>query len=598
MAETPAEQLERAIQCHQQGQLQEAEQAYIGLLDSGIETPTILHLLGTVLLQQNRHQDAIERLEAAQQLDPDSAETHNNLGIAYHAQQDWERAARHFEACLKLQPENVQALFNLGQVMRERQLLRDAAKCFERAVELAPDQLEIGLALIDASLESDDLHTAEREMGRLERATDQEGVSYELIRRRALIRLLTGDAEAAEADYRQLLDAAPDDLGTLNNLAIALSLQAQWDAASQFSERALQQESSEATWSTQGRLLRLRGEFDAACRAFEKAAALSDIPARSHLSLGITQLQLSQFRSGWTGLAAYPSATAQRTFPADREWRPENRDTLPVMIHADLPPAESLLLYRFIPAFQTKTGRHTILNVPQHHLAICSQSQLADQIIAETISSDWEGWHLSISQIPALLDCPQPAEFADPYFIPAPTPPGSASPQAAESSERPVLRVGLSWYQASDRLRGPAAICPITALQPLMGLTHIEWHLLATADGSQHPDCELLGRDLAAVDATSTTNSAQLAQLMQSLDHIVCVESEAAHLAGGVGCPVSVLLPKVGDWPWQADGTRSDWYASATLHRQREWHDWTAPLQQLADELRTLGPRSHTDHNH
>jgi len=58
------------------------------------------------------------------------------------------------------------------------------------------------------------------------------------------------------------------------------------------------------------------------------------------------------------------------------------------------------------------------------------------------------------------------------------------------------------------------------------------------------------------------------AALLGQLDLLVTVDTSVAHLAGALGRPVWLLLPRVPDWRWMLDRDDSPWYPSMRLFRQ------------------------------
>lgn len=86
-------------------------------------------------------------------------------------------------------------------------------------------------------------------------------------------------------------------------------------------------------------------------------------------------------------------------------------------------------------------------------------------------------------------------------------------------------------------------------------------------------------------DLHSFADTAALAELM---DVVVSVDTSVAHLAGGLGRPVWVLLPRDPDWRWMLDRDDSPWYPCARLFRQPARGNWDAVLQRVRAELRAL----------
>jgi predicted O-linked N-acetylglucosamine transferase (SPINDLY family) len=144
---TTAETLTIAIQLHQAGQLQAAEQAYRQILVSDPQRAEAWHLLGVVAHQLGNHQQAAEHIGRAIALQPDQAELHCNLGAVQQALADLAAAQASYRTSLSLKPDYATAHSNLGNVLKDLGKLDEAVACYERALEIQPD-----LALVHNNL--------------------------------------------------------------------------------------------------------------------------------------------------------------------------------------------------------------------------------------------------------------------------------------------------------------------------------------------------------------------------------------------------------------------------------------------------------------
>ena len=76
--------------------------------------------------------------------------------------------------------------------------------------------------------------------------------------------------------------------------------------------------------------------------------------------------------------------------------------------------------------------------------------------------------------------------------------------------------------------------------------------------------------------------------MIASLDLVITVDTSIAHLAGGLGQRVWILLPFAADWRWLTKRTNTPWYPTARLFRQARRKDWSSVLASVREELGRL----------
>lgn len=87
-----------------------------------------------------------------------------------------------------------------------------------------------------------------------------------------------------------------------------------------------------------------------------------------------------------------------------------------------------------------------------------------------------------------------------------------------------------------------------------------------------------LGRDLSP-EATGARDFADTAEIIAGLSLVISVDTAVAHLAGAMGKPTWILLPRLPEWRWSIP-----WYSSATLYRS-DGDGWPAVIAKVRTDV-------------
>ncbi|MEO0020440.1 MAG: tetratricopeptide repeat protein [candidate division WOR-3 bacterium] len=105
------------------------------LLDSATN---ILSLKATMLLEQNRIDEAKQIAEAAVRLHPDEADSYGIAGNVFASANELNRAEVMFQRAVELDPYGVEAWNNLGNINLSKRDLAQARRCYEQALKVSP----------------------------------------------------------------------------------------------------------------------------------------------------------------------------------------------------------------------------------------------------------------------------------------------------------------------------------------------------------------------------------------------------------------------------------------------------------------------------
>ena len=157
----------------------DAEAALRAAALSGPDVPIARLQYGAFLARNGMHEQALEQLNAARELDPEDPTIYGELGIAYELKGDHARAAQSMETALDLAPDDSWTRVLLGLIYLQLGELEDAAEQLLQAADERTDDAEAQIlgALAAAANGWDD--AAEKTLARAEYAS--EGADNELI---------------------------------------------------------------------------------------------------------------------------------------------------------------------------------------------------------------------------------------------------------------------------------------------------------------------------------------------------------------------------------------------------------------------------------
>ena len=121
------------------GRYASAEQLYLNLFDIVPDNVAGLVNLGTILLYNNKNEEALNYLTRAIRLAPDTTVCHYLTGIAQYRLEQLPEAAKSFARTVQLDPAHAEAFFYLANVETLMNNFEPALKHFAVAVKLKPD---------------------------------------------------------------------------------------------------------------------------------------------------------------------------------------------------------------------------------------------------------------------------------------------------------------------------------------------------------------------------------------------------------------------------------------------------------------------------
>ena len=133
------------------GDLSKSEQAFEKALSIDPHHVKSLVNLSRVFIDQKRHDEAVDRLTRASEIEPESGEVHRLLGRTYYTQRKTDEAVAAYRQAIDLDERDAWSMNNLGLLLLETERADEALPLLTSAVELRKDVPEfhnnLGMAL-------------------------------------------------------------------------------------------------------------------------------------------------------------------------------------------------------------------------------------------------------------------------------------------------------------------------------------------------------------------------------------------------------------------------------------------------------------------
>ena len=485
-------------------------------------------------------------------------------------------------AAVAFRPLDAAAHHNLGRVLLRAGRLADAAASFGVAAALdhgsAAARADLGLAFARLGRTAEAV-VAFREA--LWRAPGDADAHANLGTALAAL----GQRNAAVAAFTEAIRLRPDHADAYSNLGVTLAAMDRTDEAAAACAAAIRFRPDHANaHANLGLALIALGRFEEAIAAFARAIAIEPRHPNANLNLALVLLLLGRFERGWEayehrGLASR-NGGAQRA-SALPQWRGEPLDGRTVLLHAEQGLGDTIQFARYAPLVARRGAGRVLLLVQAPLRRLLAGLPGVDGLLMPGEALPPFDLHCPLLSLPGVfrtaLDT-VPAEI--PYLRPEP---GAAARWRERLTPLHGLRVGLVWSgnpgHTDDRNRS----VPFEALSPLWRVPGVSWVGLQV--GQRAGDPRRAG-DSAVHDLSPALGDfAETAAAIAALDLVVTVDTAVAHLAGALGQPVWLLLPRVPDWRWLLGREDSPWYPTARLFRQERPGDWAGVIGRVTAEL-------------
>lgn len=535
---------------HEQGDLAKANRLYGEVLNRAPRHADALHMRGLLALQAGHPQPAFDLISRAIAVAP-SAFMHFNRAVALARLDRLDDAVADYAAAAAMQPDLAQAHKSRADLLRRLDQPDKAVVALGAAIALSPQDASLHEALAD------------------------------------VLRSLARPTEALAAYDRAL---ALDSGRSATHVGRGTLLSEQWrldEALAAFDAAVACDPDYVIAHFNRGVTLRKLHRIDDAIAANRTVIALQPDFAKAHHQLAICLLQQGRLAEGFEEYEwrrrTVENADPRYALPSP--WNGEDLAGKTLFVFHELYLGDMIQFCRYARLAELAGGRVILAAPPMLHALLRTLSPTIELIPAPDTPPHYD------YQCP-LLSLPRAFRSA----IAAMTPYLAAEPARARRWREHLgsdgFRIGVCWQGSTlpyaDVMQRSF---PLAELAPLID-ARADVRLISLQKYSGLDQLKTLPPALRVetVDAFDEGADAfvDTAALMAACDLIITADTSVAHLAGALGTPVWVALPRLADWRWLEDRDDSPWYPSMRLFRQQRPGDWPAVFGAMAKALESF----------
>lgn len=506
------------------------------------------------------------------------------LGLLRHFQESGRQAdAMRLAGRLAIEaPGSPDVQFALATVAEDGGDLRRAVTHYERAVALKPGYFEAWINLGACQEELGDFAGAEAALRNAIALDRRSAIAHYNL---ALALSGLGRFEEAVAALEETVRLDPSLAEAHYNLGNALWRAGRASAAAESYKRAiaLQPNHVMATASL-GAALKALGRIEESLAAFDCAVKLAPDEPRARKGRAMSLLLLGRFPEGWSEFEwrwrLGDFSSPQRNYPTP-PWDGGPLAGKRILLHWEQGLGDTIQFIRYA-ALAKRLGATVIAEVQPKLRRLLAGVEGIDTLVATGDELPPFDCHAPLMSLPRLLGTTL-------ENIPAPLGYLKAEPTLAEKwrqrlATMPRPWVGLAWRGERRHTEDQFRSMPIEALAPL-----VEGHVASFVSLQQASEDDKIAR--AGLASRIRSFAAEMDQgpdafidtaaVIANLDLVITVDTSIAHLAAALGRPTWILLHAGPDWRWLKEGSRSPWYPSVRLFRQRALGDWDGVAREV-----------------
>jgi Flp pilus assembly protein TadD len=489
---------------------------------------------------------------------------------------DYDGAIVSYRTAIKLAPALLEAHVNLAGLLTCQGAYGQAIAAIQEALVFHPDSADLYLNLGVALKASGDFsHATQAYQKALALRPDWPTAYYNL---GAVLQAQNRTTEAINS-YRKALAVQPDWAEAYNGLGQALQAGGWAAEAVSMYERAIV---LKPLWPIPrynlAQAALKQGRTEQAVADLRNTIAIAPDFSLAHVDLALLLLQQGSFEEGWR---EYEWRLNDHHYPPYRKmaglplWDGSPLEGRTLLLWSEQGLGDTLQFVRYASLIP-KIGGTVILQTQPRLIRLLQTMAGVDRVIDDTQFANGFDLHCPLLSLPRVFTTTAaniPAVV--PYLrASAPVPPELD----AIIDRTAAFKIGIVWESGRQYRNHQRRDCNPADFERMAGINNVK--LFSLQVEGQKKLSGIPTQNICDL-APYIDDFAGSAAIVEQMDLIITVDTAMAHLAGGLGKRVWLLLCANPDWRWMMAGDHSPWYPTMRIFRQERLGDWTDVFDRL-----------------
>jgi len=335
---------------------------------------------------------------------------------------------------------------------------------------------------------------------------------------------------------------------------------------------------------------RKQGEYESSCHYLKKCLEIDPHYADAESNLGLTELSLGNFQSGWRHYFK-----RERTI-GDEKLSPitpgMNLFNSHVYLSRSQGIGDELLFLRFIKLLK-KDNIEISYRASNKVFPLLQENRDIDHLLDETSPLPKADYYFTVDDLPLILDINSADKIPPPLQISIDLEIQNAlRKKYFRETKRPVI--GITWEagtpeELQSRKSSTRKLSKVFSIEELVNILkplNVTIAILQRNPKKDHLTYIKNNLDKPVINlANYNENLNEILSLLSLIDDYVGVSNTNMHLYAAIGKTANVLVPHPADWRWLVSGDNSPWLPGFSIYRQLADGDWNIPVSQLKQLL-------------